>query len=535
MRSNSVTRFSARSSNRAASLRPRARGRAPAILASCLVFVSSAEQSVRAQPAVLVDATGEAVIRRTDLGADGPLDPELHRLPDVVEMRLGAFAPVDPDNALFDGIWNPSGAFMRFDLVLVGLINPPGPLAFDDDDPDYDPFRFGPNPIFGWIEFDLDADEDTGGELEYPQKRYLGNVGRFGGLPSDGRFAGRAAKHHHQFDGDVTTPPYVDRSGEEFHLSINAEDVDEIFVLVEKPGGTTGLFETGETWLLHGDLFHRAHGFESFAFGCPDRPGRYKPEVWIRFEHDAPSDRTTVSLVYPLTNAGSAAMIDPGHPVQPNDGCDQNQNSIEEALDDLQVSAEFADPWDRMQPEFDLLAGWEFNSIGDHLDPAQWRICGIIGTAYQALQENNARYAWTDVWPDPVTGDFDGSGGADALDTQLLNTFILNYDGAAGFDDDGSSVNGSLEWHDFSQGFCVYDTNYDGFVHASDAVVMGDMDYNQSVQFEDVDDFVLALLDPSLYMDTHNGALPHARGDLNGDGQVNAADIADFVDILLSP
>lgn len=505
-----------------------------AFVAGCLGLLA-AMQDVRAQPVIWQDRIGDAVMRRTDLGAGAPFDPLEHRLPDVIEMRLGAFMPGNPAVSLFAGAWVSGGGFMRFDVVLDGLINPPGPLAFADQWPQYDPYRHGPNPIYGWIEFDMDADEDTGGELSDLRRRYLGNVARFGGLPSESRFANRAARRDHDLDSSLSTPPFVERSGEEFHIAFLGERIDTIQVIVEGPDGDPEIFEAGETWILTGEFFHRAHAFEDFAFSCVSRPGKYEPVVSMRFEHDIPGDRTTISLVYPLTNTAAAMSQLPPGQVEPNDGCTDNQNSIEEALEDLHFSALFADPFDRLQPEFELIAGWEFNMVAAHLDPAAWRLCGLVGSAYAAKQPGYARFVWSDVWPDPRIGDVNGDGEVDALDLAEGIGFIAQHDGEPTFDTDGDSENGSITWQGYARGFSVLDTNYDGIADSSDAVILGDMDLSLVIDFDDVADFVVALLTPEEYSQNYDDTPAHARGDLNGDGLVDGADIALFIEVLLNP
>lgn len=501
-----------------------------------------AASSAHAQPTSIADPGNDAVIRRTDLNGDGPIDPQTQRLPDIVQIRLGNFSPNAPAADRFDGVWDSMGGFARIDIVLDGLINPPGPLGWDDEYPMYDPFMYGPHPIFGYIEFDLDGDEDTGGELSSPQYRYLGNVARFGGLPSEARFLDRAALHGFAFDNDVTTAPFVDRSGEEFHLAFIGEEVSTVHVEQESPGGDPAIFEAGETWEVEGELFHRAHGFEDFSLSCFPRQGKYEPKVYLLFAHDVTSDTTTISLVYPLQNAGSAALISPTEPVQPNNGCDRSsgggveeQNSIEEALDDLQFSATFADPFDRTLPNFQLIAGWEFNSIAASLDAAGWRVAALVGTAYGVAQPDGSRFAWTDVYPNARTGDFNADNLVDNSDVAQMNAAISAWDGDPLYDEDGNATNGSLDWPGFAADFCVYNTNYDGFVDAADAVVIGDLDLDQAVDVSDIDDFIQALIDPGVYTDTHNGADPVVRGDLDGDGNLNGADIEGFVSLILGP
>src|SRR5260221_3003279 len=133
----------------------------------------------RPDPTVFSDLIGDAQIRRTDAGCLGPINPNTQRLPDIVEIRIGRFAPTAPQIDLFAGVWGPTGGFMRLDLVINGLVNPPGPLAYGESAV-YQPFRYGPNPIYGWIELDMDGNENNRGEVESPELRYLSNVNRFG-------------------------------------------------------------------------------------------------------------------------------------------------------------------------------------------------------------------------------------------------------------------------------------------------------------------------------------------------------------------
>jgi len=506
-----------------------------------MIIVLATASSTRAQPTTMSDPGSDAVIRRTDLGGTGPIDPQTQRLPDIMEMRLGRFTPAAPEIDRFNGVWDIAGAFVRIDIVLNGLVNPPGPIAFDDLFPIYDPFLYGPNPIFGYIEFDIDGDENTGGELSSPEVRYLGNVARFSGLPLEPRFSGRAAQDDTAFDGDITTAPFVDRSGEEFHIPLIGEEIDHFEVSLESPGGNPALFEAGEIWELDGDFFHRAHGFERFAFSCFSGNGKYKPETYLRFAHDIASDTTTISLVYPLQNAGSAALVSPTEPVQPNNGCAKvpgggsEQNSVEEALDDLQFSATFADPIDRADPDFQLIAGWEFNSIATGQDPASWRVAALVGTAFSTMQSGSSRFIWTDVYPNPCVGDFNNDGVNDSADVAMLNSFIALADGDPSYDTDNNSTNGSLTWKGYARNFSLFDTNYDGIVDATDAVVAGDMDLDQLVDVLDVDDFIQALLDPGVYTATHNGRSPLVRGDLDGNGTLDGADIDEFTALVLGP
>jgi len=501
-----------------------------------LLFLSTAQAFTL--PVTVSDPIGDTRLIRTDQDGDGFIDPLVQRLPDIVEMRIGSFAPTTPWTDRFDGVWDSGGGFVRFDLVLQGLVNPPGFLNFDSNFPVYDPFAFGPNPIFGFIEFDMDADEDTGGELNVPNYRYLGLAARWGGLPTESRFSGRAAQSYAAFDGDFQTAPFVERSGEEFHIPFLGEEMESITVIQEAPGGSSGIFEAGEIWNVKGHYFHRAHGFEDFAVMCTSgRAARYEPDVYLRFEHDIASDQTTISLVYPLHNSDDALLVGPNEPVEPNNGCSSDQDSVEEALFDLWFSAWAADSVTRLIPEFQLIAGWEFNfPVSQHLDSTAWRLATALGTAYASQEPgDNARFIWTDLWPDVMNRDVNGDDQVDAADTVALNAFIVQNDGVAGVDGDGDGSNGSIDLVNYADNFSLFDANYDGFVDGADGVLRGDMDLNQIVDLNDLDDFALALVDPAAYIALHPTADPVAQGDMNGDGLLDGADIAGFVQVLLGP
>jgi len=484
-----------------------------------------------APPVVMPDPVGDAIVRRTDLGNDAAINPALHRLPDIVEMRIGRFAPSAPHLNLFAGAWSAGGGFLRFEMVLAGLINPPGPMDYGFKTPEYEPFEYGANPVFGFVEFDVDHDISTGGELNNPELRFDGGVGRFGGKPVGAEFADRIAYDASAFDHDLSTPPHCDRSGEEFHLVFRGEDIQSIDRYDENPAGDYSTFDPGERWTLHGPMFHRAHGFEMFAFQCVGQEGRYLPNVSVEFRHNLALNQTTISLVYPLTNAASALMQGPGTPVQPNDGCPGNQNSIEEALLDLQFSAMFASPPDRLLPEFALIAGWENQNISARLDPAGWRVDAMVGTGYCAPEPDGARYGWTDTWPNCRVGDFNGDGVVDSADAAMLSAYIAKWDGVNGVDADGV-VNGRVVLIGFAANFSMFDTNYDGVVEAADTIVLGDMNINLVADSSDLSDFVLALVNPDVYTATHGGESPLLRGDLNGDHKLDGADILLMLGII---
>lgn len=479
-----------------------------------------------AQTQVAYDPPADAVIRRTDAGNNDPINPLVQRLPDIMELHLGRVVQPANHNDEIRGPYRANNGTMRFELVLKGLINPPGPIGYGQT-PVYNPVLYGPSPLYGFIEFDIDGDENTGGEIDYPYSRYLGNVARFGGIPHVPKLVNRAAEDYSDFDNDISTPPFVDRSGEEFHLTFLAEDINAIVVVMESSGGNPSLFEAGEVWDIHARWFHRAHGWEPFLYLCWEQSGEYEPDVIVRFSHSVTTDQTTVTLMYPLTNDGQSpedAICTRGTTY---DGCPNNENSVLEALAELQACA--ANPIDPWNPDFVMLQNWATKNPNNFLVPETWRMTALVGSALLMEPAVGGHYVWTDVWPNPRHGDFNGDCQIDPADTAKLWNYIQKHDGQYDFDDDGSSTNNSILLHYFAQGCCMYDTDYDGVVCMLDAIVPGDMNLNGALDLNDLPDFVQALLYPAAYAPTHNGQDPTWRGDLNCDDALDGLDIQLFV------
>lgn len=449
-----------------------------AILAGMFVPRYSARAQVAWQ-----DSADDAVIRRADMGVNGPVDPVAHRLPDVLSWTIGKWQPFVPQDDPFSGEWSGGGAFFRLDLVCKGVVNPPGTLGRGYP---YTPFLYGPNPIFGYVEIDMDGNANTGGELDSPDLRYLGAAARFGGLPADERYAGHAAADGAAFDGSFQTPPFVERSGEEFHIAFHGWEITQVV-----PSNTENMvFDPGETWVLVGRLFHRAHGYEHFSYACCTGVlGSYEPEVRIRFHHAVDADETTISLVYPLTNEGSALMRGESD-VQASDGDASNQNSVLEALDDLVFGASNAPLNWRNNPSFPIVAQWQSTDPNICLDPATWKITVLVATAYTAPGQD-ALFVWTDLAPDVKAGDANGDDAVNSLDRGLLAAFIAANDG--GPKDADGVVDGRVLLPNFGQNFSVFDVNYDGAVDAADRCFFGgtpcDFDGDEDVDLADFSHF----------------------------------------------
>ena len=476
------------------------------------------------------DAIGDAVARRADAGADGPVDAQSHRLPDVVSHTIGPWQPLDPSQDLFEGGFSYGGEFFRLDIVFDGLVNPPGTTGCCDVS--FAPFLHGEHPVFGYVEIDMDANVNTGGELELPRFTYLGNAARFGGLPTESRFRNRVARDGKAFDGDITTPPFVDRSGEDFHIALQGWEIEEIV----RSDATDTVFGVGETWVIRGYLFPRAHGYVDFSYACClGPPGTYEPLVSIQFAHSAATDRTTLSLVYPLTNAGAASAF--GDVVEPPDGDPGNQNSVAEALDDLVFGVNNAQPEWPNDSNFAIIEEWgQFellpgaNSATQFLDPLTWEITIIVGTGY-TIQTNDALFVWTDVMPDVLAGDFDGNGQITWADLVLFNKYLLAHDGQAGSDADGRGDNCSVEIINFGPDFSLFDVNYDGRVDPSDRPALpalstapGDLDSDGDLDQSDFG-FLQACMTGPVAVPMGNEC---GRADLDLDLDVDAEDVELF-------
>lgn len=404
------------------------------------------------------DLPWDTVARPMDPGASLPFDTWTHRLPDLRAVTIGAWAPDDPIADPFAGAFAASADFVRIDLSFEGLVNPPG----DVDPWHFEPFRYGPHSVFGFVEIDMDGDVNTGGELDAPLYRYLGNVARFGGNVSRPEIRDRVALDASAFDGDFLSTPWVERSGEEFHLALLGDQFGPADIEVVE-GDEDLVFEIGETWDLRGSFFHRAHGFEPFSFVEGGRyPGEYMPLSDLRFHHDSAQNLTYVSLVFPLTHIGAGLMR--GEPPEPINQDPTDQASVLEALQDLQLSAFFLPIIGTGIPEEDIILNWAERDPEQHLDPAAWSITAILGSSYTAPSPQGAYFLWSDVYPNVVLGDVDGSGTFDGRDRQLIAEYIARRDAADGAHD------GVVTIRDFATDFSVYDVNYDGRVDAFDLV-----------------------------------------------------------------
>ncbi len=434
---------------------------------------------------IYVDPQGDALVRRTDLGNAGPINVS-SLLPDLWRIEIGGWESPNPAANPFKGQWDDAedtGLF-RVNLVFDGLINPPGPIGLDG--PEYDPYRYGPSPVYGFVEFDVDEQIDTGGEIANIENRFLGNVARFGGQV-EGDLGERAAVSAEDFDGDLLSLPLVERSGSEWHLSLCGCDPISVVTTFDDPSPNS--FDAGDTWVIAARFVHRTHAFSEYAFVFGGSgAGEYDPQTLLMFAHQIGTDTTTVSLVYAMDQEGAGLLA--GRPEESIDLNAGNQTSIHEMVSEIRFAAlNSFDPG--IGSTFDLLREWndeDHDDLEDYLEPESWSINAIFGTAYLE-QQDDATYVWTDVAFDFVPGDMTGDGSGDEDDQDWISGYISLNDG--GSNDADGMVNGQVGIPFFGLNFFLGDLNYDGAVNALDfglisRVRSGDVNGDLSVDGRDL-------------------------------------------------
>jgi len=452
------------------------------------------------------DAGGDAGVRRTDPGADGPIMPGC-TLPDLLTVTLSGWDAGDAKNDPYDGfVVDPKDAHLfRLEVTFAGLICPPGPLGLNGDD--YEPFRFGSSPIYGFLDVDVDDSRNTGGVLgAAARQRYLANVARFGRVPY-GSMAERAALSALDYDDNFYGGPQYERIGGDWDLAFcGCFDL----VRMSEDGDGDQTFEPGETWVVRGRFFERATGYvdASDAFGGSGF-GHYDPKVNLQFKHNFLADTTTVTLVYALDMAGAGALK--GESEQPIDLNVGNQTSIVEGLQDIIDNA-----GNLFGPVSELTEGWKGRDPFDVIDPTRWTVLALFGTAYTA--PDGALYAWTDTGFDETSGDLDGDKVADGKDQQQVIDQVYKLDGTV--DDADGFKNGRVQIPAFGLNFSVYDINGDGWIDSDDLWTYGHRADLNHDGFLDIFDF-LAFQN---YFLAHN---PEA--DFNLDAEFDIFDFLSFV------
>jgi hypothetical protein len=360
----------------------------------------------------------------------------------------------------------------------------------------------------------MDVDEETGGELAAPEYRYVGNAVRFGGKPAVEQLEERFALDGSAFDDDIRTRPFVDRSGEEFHLALLGGAFGPGGIEVVS-GNHNAEFESGEIWQIEAAWFHRAHGYEPFCLLAGSGSSEiYEPDCTLRFAHDEVANETVLSLVFPLVNDGAAAMW--GQPPEDPDFNPSNQFSVYEALNHLHVSAAFLDEFPTGLPEEDIIIEWEHKSPGAFLDPAAWSVTVILGTSYTAPPAGGEYFVWTDIHPDALRGDINGDGSADMGDVRAIERYVE--------DGQGPYRTGSVEVSGFPQNFSVFDVNQDGIVDEVDVLLVtipGDVQGDHDVDLADFGVTQQCLRGAGVPVET----LPCRLADLDTDGDVDCDDV----------
>jgi hypothetical protein len=377
---------------------------------------------------------------------------------DLQSIELGRWAPHGRQELQIGG-YSAEGQFLRIVLTIAGLANPPAEQ----------PFLHGPHPLFGYVELDVDRDLDTGGELD-ADHFYLANAARLGGLVADIRLRERMAQTSWDLDKNFLTPPFVERSGEELHLAFTEWEGQ---VAEVREGDRDEFFEAGEVWWMEGEFLHRAHGFEPFSLS-KGPGGSYLLPCHVEFRHDEALNVTTVALVVPLTQAGAAWLR--GEPEEPADHSPFNQSSVFEALWGLQNSAAWLEIHPTGEPEEVLIHGWADRDPQALLDPTRWRLTALLGTSAQ----QDPQPVWTDVFPNVISGDVDGSGFRTPHDWERTKFFVQNFDSVDG------TVDGAVILGSFAADFAVFDIDYNGVADQRDIfLTRGDADRDGDVDSGD--------------------------------------------------
>lgn len=458
---------------------------------------------------VYSDAPGDAALRRTDPMLIAPVPSAL---PDLLGLTIGGWSTLTPTSDPYSGQWitGSDADLLRIDLVVAGVVNPPGTLS------PFNPTQFGQRPLIAFVELDADDDKNTGGECEEvdASRRYLGAVARFGALPY-GSIGERVARNASDLSDGFAAGPEYELTGAEFVLILCGCSSTTV---VERFGDSTpATFGAGDEWIVSGRFFQRAGGYNGDAsaiFGGT-APGEFDPIVRLRYKHDVSADITTVSLVFPLTMYGASLLT--GQPEQPaNNLIGASHTSVYEALLDIVDSVDFADPG--CQDE--LMRRWDSDEIPGSMNPSRWGARALVGVPY--LDQQAFPYAWTDVGFRETLGDFDSDETVGPLDAAAFQQWLSANDG--GNNDADGALNGVFVVQNFGPNFQLEDLNGDGAVDALDAALLsppiscaGDTNADNQVNFTDLNAVLSAF--------GSAGAPGFVGADLNSDGVVDFADL----------
>lgn len=506
-----------------------------------MASVSAAGQS---NTESLTDSGGDASIRRTDtLGSepDGQLlNPDQVQAPiDLRRVVIGnwqianpAMTPADPSNQ-FMGSFVSSQTDNRLlcvQIQLYGLVNPPGALGSGGHP--YEPFAFGPRPVYGFVDLDVDHDRRTGGDLtDRAFFRFLANAARFGSRVSES-WGSNGVIESSQLDlpfGDPTRPVF-EASGAEFSVVLcGCEPLAPVWPAAATESGAQ--FTSGSTWVLEGRVFQRASGFRDASriawMTRPEAAGLYDPVVRCQFSHDLATDRTTISIVYPTNAAGVQLLDGLASPPAFNNRVEEdgNHGCVQEALRDLTGnpnSVPFGSLARELTQELWELSSSELNELDKVTD---WRIqSAMVGTAYPAPQGPLSLFVWTDIAPEVESrGDLDSDGMVTGSDRQALAARVLSQDALDGATDCAITITG------WPLNFSTMDINFDGQIDRTDADLLSpgsgiccpaDFNGDDVVSVQDIFDFLNAWF--------------AGNADFNGDAATSVQDLFDYLSAYFS-
>ncbi len=467
-------------------------------------------------PQYLSDDAGDASFRPTSVQGAQSL-PTIAPI-DLLSLKYGGWSSGSAATDPYSGKWQDSESahLLRIDLTLGGLVNPPGPLAGPVTP---DPTVFGPRPLYGFVEFDIDEDRNTGGESTgAAATRFLANVARFGTLP-DSSISTRAALEQKDLDSDWTTGPQFERTGADFVLNFCGCFTPTV---ISESGLQNNCLDPGETMIVRGRFFQRSGGYKAASFMLGgSAPGMYDPLVNLRFKHSTFSDTTTVSLVYALDMQGAACLS--GQPEQLVNTSASDHTSVEEGVQDL-INRCNAPGITGLT--WVLLHEWEHHGLEESLTVEDWRATALIGTAYSAPID--AVFVWTDVGFDLEPGDVNADGYANAADAAAINAYISAHDGM--YADADGLVNGQVAIWQFPFDFSLHDVDYDGVIGPGDLpggpVCIADFDQSGTVDVTDLFDF----LDVWFIQTGSPPPLGSPNADTNNSGGVEVLDLFLFLD-----
>ncbi len=460
---------------------------------------------------VFLDPSSDAVVRRTDSCNCGSILPG-QALPDLKKIVVAPWQMCSNSGDPYTGglAEHDHAHLVRIDVVFNGLLNPPGTLGLNGQD--FNPFAFGTNPLFGFVEIDVDNDEDTGGDQpSVAPAHYLANAARFGGRPHSS-LSVRAASASNDLYQTWTVPPQVCLSGADWVLSF-CGCFESVPVWKSNPSCPT--FGPGCTWIVSGRFFQRTTGYQ-FASTMTGGTGfgLYDPIVNVRFQHTVTSNETTVTLVYPLDQIGAGQLA--GAAPEPIDRSAANQTSIAEGVTDLILAAQSGFLTDLA---WQVTNRWANKTVSAATDPTRWRPSFIFGTSYAT--PTDGLYVWTDIGFDCLVGDVNGDGLINASDRSAVAQFISQFDG--GPNDADGVVNGEVVIPNYAVGFSVFDIDGDGVVGSQDLAFYpnyscpADFDHSGTVD----------VLDIFAFLNTWFSGSPTA--DVNNSGTLTIQDVFDFL------